>query len=478
MSDQPTEDAAYPWDEISPEEEALTAQWGEIFRQAILSLTMARGESFRKTSSRAGYSSAYLTRIKTGGRNLTLKTILRLLASFRMPLALFLRRVMELIPRDDAFDSDGTLLGSPADLLCEWREAKVDPPEPFLEDALEWFGRLELRELSPAAAEVSVRPTVLVLEEQRTRDWRSAKAQLEVMAKFDLFPLLEMPRISRGAVADFAVLLAAWSATQRVAGLRGHAVSGLSCALRLAQRSKDVWAQGFCLQKAAYLAHDLGRDIEALAFVRMAALCFSEDGNDDDHARITVDRAHFAYYCGRYDEAERLFRSGLVRLGTRLRPFRLAAFQGISAVERKRGKIGEAIDWLEQAARICEGRSLDLAHIRWTQAHLYKATSCTEAAIAACQEAIAVFGDKGQAGDVALVAVFLAELYLAAAKKQELVSLAENLTRWISPLAENSVVRVAVENLIALLRMGQINSKNLQEARLTLGKAGFLVAER
>lgn len=432
MSGQPNEELKYPWDEISPEEEAQVAAWTDICREAILSLIQARGESFRKTSSRAGYSSAYLTRIKTGGRKLTLKTILRVLASFRMPLEIYLRRVAELGPQDNAGENDGSLLGSPADLLCEWREPRPEPPEAFLEKVESWAKKAVLAELSAAPIEVSVRPAVLVLEEQRTRDWRSAKAQLEVMAQFDLQPLFEQARLSRGAVADLAVLLAAWSATQRVAGLRGHAITGLSCALRLAHRSQDVWAQGFCLQKAAYLAHDLGRDIEALSFIRMAALCFSEDGDADDQARVTVDRGYFAYYCGRYDEADRLFRSGLARLGSRLRKFRLTAYQGLSAIERKRGRLSEAIVFLENAAGMCDGRSLDLGHIRWTQARIYRKTDTPELSIGASQEALAIFSEKGQAGDVALVALDLAEWYAASGEKRGLLLLAEDLAKWVS----------------------------------------------
>lgn len=473
MSREPNEESKYPWDEISPEEEAQVQAWIDVCRESILSLIQSRGESFRKTSSRAGYSSAYLTRIKNGGRKLTLKTILRVLASFRMPLEIFLRRVAELSPQENAGENDGSLLGSPADLLCEWREAKPEPPEAFLDVVKTWSGQVAQRELSAAPLEISVRPAVMVLEEQRTRDWRSAKAQLEVMALFDLQPLFEQSRLSRAAVADLAVLLAAWSATQRVAGLRGHAITGLSAALRLAHRSQDIWAQGFCLQKAAYLAHDLGRDVEALAFIRLAALCFSEVGDADDHARVTVDRGYFAYYCGRFDEAERLFHSGLARLGPKLRKFRLTAYQGLSAIERKRGRLAEAIIFLENAAGMCDGRSLDLGHIRWTQARMYRKTDTPELSIGASQEALAIFGEKGQAGDVALVALDLAEWYAASGEKRGLLLLAEDIAKWVPNLTENAVVRIAFENFLASLRLGQVTPKAIHQTRLALGKAGI-----
>lgn len=469
---QPKEELTYPWDEISPEEEVQAEAWGDICREAILSLIQARGESFRKISSRAGYSSAYLTRIKTGGRNLTLKTILRVLASFRMPLGIYLRRVAELCPQEDSGENEGTLLGSPADLLCEWREGKPEPPEPFLDQIQVWAEQIGQRELSAASIEVSVRPSVLLLEEQRTRDWRSAKAQLEVMARFDLQPLFQQPRLSRGAVADLAVLLAAWSATQRVAGLRGHAISGLACALRMAHRSQDVWAQGFCLQKAAYLAHDLGRDLEALAFIRMAALCFSEDGDGDDQARVTVDRGYVSYYCGRYDDAERLFRSGLARLGSRLRTFRLAAYQGLTMIAKKRGRLSEAIEFLEQSSKICDRSSLDLAHIRLTQARLLKDIKDFPEAIVAAREAIAVFSEKGNACDVAWSTLLVAELLLIAQRKAEFKVLAADLNSWLPSLTENAIIQVAVENFVARLQLGDLTNKDLNTARQAFAKAG------
>lgn len=248
---------------------------------------------------------------------------------------------------------------------------------------------------------------------------------------------------------------------------------GLTFALRLAHRSQDVWAQGFCLQKSAYLAHDLGRDIEGLSFIRMAALCFSEAGDGDDQARVTVDRGYVSYYCGRYDDAERLFRSGLARLGSRLRPFRLAAYQGLSTIERKRGRLREAIGFLENAAAICDGRSLDLGHIRWTQARMYRATDTPALAVDACKEALLIFGEKGQAGDVALVALDLAEWHASSGNKRELSKLAEDLAQWLPSLTENTVIRIAFENFLASLRLGQVTAKALQQTRLAFGKAGI-----
>ena len=107
--------------------------------------------------------------------------------------------------------------------------------------------------------------------------------------------------------ADLATLLAAWAASQRVAGLRGFAADGLTRAFALAERSGDLWIHAFCLQKAAFLSHALGRDDQALAMIGQAAVYLTEVGGPEDLARLAVDRGCFSYYCGKIADARRLF---------------------------------------------------------------------------------------------------------------------------------------------------------------------------
>lgn len=89
-------DTAFPWDEITAEDEKKVEQWHGFFRGALVQLIDTAGNSFRQSSNRAGYSHSYLGRIRLGVRKPTLNSILRILMAFEVPLDAFLRRVVTL----------------------------------------------------------------------------------------------------------------------------------------------------------------------------------------------------------------------------------------------------------------------------------------------------------------------------------------------------------------------------------------------
>lgn len=372
------------------------------------------------------------------------------------------------------------MLGSPADLLEEWREAKTEPAEPFLDHVAGWYSYVNERKLPPGPLDPGIREAVLRLEGERTRDHCGARSKLQMMAGHELLPSMQKREATLGSVAGLAAVLAAWAATRRVAGLRNQAISALAHAIRMAELSKDAWTLGFCLQKAAYLAHDLGRDLEGLAFIRMATICFADGGDADDLARVMVDRGCITYYCGHHDEAERLFRCSLDKLealGHCSRPYQFAACQGLALVARAKGQLLTAVDHLRQAGMYVDPESLEAAHLLWSQSRIYWLAGDTDSAVVQCREAMVAFGRRGQAGDVALAALGLTEILLESGRHSELKQLGEELAGWLPLLSENAVVRLEVENLVALLRLGSISTHNIDKARRVLSKAGFAFDE-
>lgn len=473
-------DTAFPWDEITAEDQKKVEQWHELFRSALVQVIDTAGNSFRQSSNRAGYSHSYLGRIRLGVRKPTLNSILRILMAFEVPLDAFLRRVVALSSHQKADLYDPGLLGPAADLLEEWREAKIEPVEPFLDHIAGWYSYVNKRELPPGPLDPQIREAVLGLEGERTRDHRGARSKLQTMAGHELLPAMQKQEATLGSVAGLAAVLAAWAATRRVAGLRNQAISALAHAIRMAELSGETWSLGFCLQKAAYLAHDLGHDLEGLAFIRMATICFADGGDADDLARVMVDRGYITYYCGHHDEAERLFRCSLDRLeavGHCKRPYQFAACQGLALVARAKGQLLTAVDHLRQAGTFVDPDSLEAAHLLWSQARTFYVAGDIESAVSHCREAMIAFGHSGQAGDVALAALGLAEMYLESGRHAELKTLGEELAGWLPSLSENAVIRLEVENLVALLRMGSISGNNINRARSVLAKAGISLAE-
>lgn len=473
--DGPEKNAEERSGKLAPEVAARAEEYGARLLRAFISLySNEKVKKVKELSVRAGYSSTYLHKILNGSRKITLDVLLQVIAAANDPLERLLRRLARPCPGNEGLEESLMMvLGSPAALLEEWRE-KPEARDPFLVEVGDWVEELRAREKERWPVALPLRQVVLSLEEERLRDWRWTKKQLELRGREHWNELRAKGRLALGSIGELAVLLAAWAATQRVAGHRGNATDALGFAFELAETAADSWAYAFCLQKAAYLAHDLGHDLEALAFVQRGTLLLGEDCSIDDLARNTIDRGYFCYYLGRLPEAERLFKSGLARLALTSSSFKRAATLGLSAIATDTGNLPEAERLTAEAARLVHESSLELGHVRWRQGRISAAAKAYPAAIEQYKEAIGVFGRKGQSGDVALVVFDLAQILVANGQLSELRELGQDVAGWVGPLLSNPVVGEKLEDFLALLSLGNLQPGQIETARQAFREAGIV----
>jgi tetratricopeptide (TPR) repeat protein len=449
----------------SPEVERRATEMVTRWTAALLCLLERRSRSLKRAAKLAELSPTYLYKLQNGERNLNVGMIARLLCANDVSFESFLRYTLELEWAGKPGLERG-LTGPPSELLADWREPGAANLSPFLEKLDEFLGKFE--GLAPAdSLGVSLwRPVIQTLEEERLHEWRKLRRRLE---RFSLRLARKASRqraISRMELADLATLLAAWAASQRAAGQRALAIEGLLRAFALAERSRDVWTKAFCLQKAAYLGHDLGHDETGLAMIEKAAVHLSEAGSPPDFARLTVDRALFYYYCGDIPEAQRLFESGLDLLGGRQRLYRASAYLGLARIFRERGLLANASNALAAATEIHAPESIEAAYVMWEAGALECEFDAFEQAEPYFREAFRLFAKFGAVSDVPFVALDYAELLLKTGRPAEMKSLLSEVLGWLAPLAQAKRGLLKVfENLSALLSLGAMTLGDLNVAR-------------
>jgi tetratricopeptide (TPR) repeat protein len=446
----------------SPEIDRRAAEIDARWTAALMSLIARRSRSLKRAAKMADLSPTYLYKVQGGERKLSSYLIARLLSATDVSFDSFLRHTLELGWAGKPGFERG-LIGPPSELVADWREPGAAKLSPFLEELDGRLGKIDRLALADSLGTPLWRPVVQKLEEGRLREWRKLRRRLERMTLRLARMASRRREISRMDLADLATLLAAWATTQRAAGQRGLATEGLIRAFALAERSGDVWAHAFCLQKAAYLGHDLGRDEQGLAMIQKATLHLSELGASDDIARLTVDRALFYYYCGDIPEAQRLFESGLDLLKREQRLYRATAYLGLARIFRERGLLANASKALAAANEIHAPASIEAAYVMWEAGALECDFDAFEEAEPYFREAFRLFG---MASDVPFVALDYAELLLKTDRSSEMKSLFSEVLGWLAPLAQakRSLMKI-FENLSALLSLGCVTVGDLDNAR-------------
>jgi tetratricopeptide (TPR) repeat protein len=444
----------------------IEARW----TAALLSLLERKSRSLKRAAKLADLSPTYLYKLQSGGRKLHSGIIARLLCGSNVSFDTFLRHTLELEWAGKPGFVRG-LMGTPPELLADWREPGAAKLSPFLEDLDAFLRKIERHRLADSPGTLTWRPVIQMLERDRLREWRKLRRRLERMILRSARRASRQKEISRMELADLATLFAAWAASQRAAGQRALAIEGLIQAFALAERSGDVWTKAFCLQKAAYLSHDLGHDEQGLLMIEKAAVHLTEAGDPDDLARLTVDRALFYFYCGDIPEAQRLFESGLDQLGRGQRLYRASAYLGLARIFRERGLLANASKALAAATEIHAPASLEAAYVMWEAGALECEFDAFEQAEPYFRESLRLFAKFGAASDVPFVALDFAELLLKAGRPAEMKSLFSEVLGWLAPLAQakRSLMKV-FENLSALLAMGTMTIGDLDNARTECSK--------
>jgi tetratricopeptide (TPR) repeat protein len=451
---------------MSPEVAARVEEFAKrLFAAFSVLYSDKKAQKVKELSKAAGLSETYLHKVLNGTRALTMDVVLKVVAAAKDPLERLFRTCARLNPGNEGLDETlATLLGSPAELLEDWRE-KPEAKDPFLVEAEAWLEVIRSRGTEVRPAATPLRQVVLSLEEERLRDWRWSKQQLELRGRDHWQDLSKKERFPRSAIGDLSVLVAAWAAVQRVAGFRGNGIDALKVAFELAEIGDDSWAMGCCLQKAAYLAHDLGHDPEALVFVQRATLRFAEAPTVDDMARNTIDRGYFFFQLGNKREAERLLSAGVSKLGPQQTLYKFTAHQALSRIAHEQGQLDKARQEIKAAAEYCSGEGLEAAYLAWTAAGIEKEAGSYESAERYFREAILLFAKSGRAGDIAFIALELMALLIQMDRRSELAALATGVLGWLEPLASsNSCLLEVFENIVALMKLGTLTHQNVVNA--------------
>jgi tetratricopeptide (TPR) repeat protein len=454
----------------SPEIEAGVADMAADCTAALMSLVTEKVGSLWMASEAAGLSPTYLYRVQKGERRMSFGIIARLLVANGVSKESFWRRIFELQSAADGTEKG--LMGPPPALLADWREPGAEKDSPFLGRLDGWLEAIEGLKLSSFARSPVWRPLVLTLEQERLNDWRRLRRRLEKVTLQCARKAGRQETVSRMELADLATLLAAWAAVQRVAGLRGFAADGLTRAFALAERSGDPWTQAFCLQKAAYLSHDLGRDDQALAMIGKAAVHLTEAGGPDDLARLAVDRGYFSYYCGKLREARRLFEHGLSKLDPGHRLYRASAHLALARILREDGDLANARREVERAIAIPTPASVESAYVLWKAGEHELQSGAFDRAESHLHEALKLFGKFGTTSDVILVSLDRAELLLKTGRTTQLKYLVAEIMQWLMPLtaAKTSLMK-PFENLFAMATLGSLGLMEIDSARDQCKKA-------
>ncbi len=449
----------------NPEPEGHVDELTARFTEAVLGLVGERVGDLRSAVQDAGFSQNYSYRLVNRERKMGLDLAAKLMEMNGIPVVELARRLLD---QEAGRPAPATPFEAPppAQLLAKLREKGAEKNSPFLSRLapfLEDIGRKPLLEIRKPMV---WRATLMVLEEERTRDWRKTRKRLERYALALAGRLAGPDPVTRNDLVELASLIAAWAAVQRVAGWRNLALDALQIAFVLAERSADVWTQGFCLQKAAYLTHDLGHNPLALILIERAALCYGEAGTPDDLARILIDRGYFSYYCGRKHDALRLLEAGLRKVDPNQRLYIVAAHLSLARIHRERGDRSRARQELRTAIGCHLPDSVEVAYLSWEAAKQEREFQDAAAAEKLLRDSFRLFAQHGRGGDLAFVALDCAEILLEAQRTADLKRLFRDVLKRLEKMARaGRALAKPFENLAAQLALGGLGRAELDGAR-------------
>lgn len=449
----------------NPEPEGQVDELTTRFTEAVLGLVGERVGDLRSAVQDAGFSQNYSYRLVNRERKMGLDLAAKLMEMNGIPVVELARRLLE---QEAGRPAPATPFEAPqpAQLLARLREKGAEKNSPFLGQLAPWLDGIGRKPLLEIRKPMVWRATLMVLEEERTRDWRKTRRRLERYALALARRLAGPDPVTRNDLVELASLIAAWAAVQRVAGWRNQALDALQIAFVLAERSADVWTQGFCFQKAAYLTHDLGHNQLALILIERAALCYGEAGTPDDLARILIDRGYFSFFCGRKEEALRLLESGLRKVDRNQRLYVVAAHLTLARIFRERGDRSRARQELRAAIDCHLADSIEVAYISWEAAKQEREFQDAAEAEKLLKTSFRLFVHHGHSGDLAFVALDWAEILLETGRLPELKRLVRDVLKRLETMAR-AIRGLAkpFENLAALLALGGLGKAELDAAR-------------
>jgi tetratricopeptide (TPR) repeat protein len=411
-----------------------------------------------------GMDHTNLGRVLSGEYRLYFDLVEKVFTVLNLPVSIFYRRLLQ---------GQRLQLGEATALLscCRQRLGRGRPP-------LEFEGGRFLVEIgqllapwsvatAPGGTDENLRNELLNLEDVRFKAPQAATAQLEKLAGRILQGLS-----TRGARTNLAILLAIWSAIARIDGRRDEAREGYLLALRCLDHSGESFAEGFILQKAAYVAMDFDRLESSLLLLEGAMTSFALAGEPDWQARIYADRGIARIHQEKWLEAEEELRTALRLLPRKSLRNRFAATESLVDLLVRRGKLDEAQATLRLAEDLKYEMPIAEAYLAWRRGVVTAAQGNLHAAAEVFWAALAQMGDHGEAVDAALVALDLAVVLLKLRRMEGLRKLVADVVVWMGRLADNKTAHRALSKFVRLQLANELSLRETSKIRWELEKAG------
>lgn len=405
---------------------------------------------------------ANLGRVLSGEYRLHLDLVEKILGVLGLPVSIFHRRCLKgyRLKVSEA----AALVNSCRAKLGRGRMAKVSSQDEFLARIAKlqtgWFTD---KCVHPGGTR---RKELLQLEDARFTAPGEVTTKLEAMAD----DLLSVPATPQGRT-DVAMVLAIWSTLRRIEGRREQSRDGYLAAFSFLEQVDDPFAQGFVMQKAAYLAMDFDRLDSSFLLLDGALSAFTVAGDPEWQARIFADRGIVGFLQKRWSDAEADLRRALALLPATSPRYRFAAGERLADILVETGRLEEAQQILSEASEFLRD-TLARAFLAWRQGKLFSAQGQLPSAAERLWSAFAVMGANGEPLDTAMVAVDLAEVLLQLGRKNDLRSLITDTVAWMGRLAANRAAHQALVDLARLFYAGELNREKATEIRRDLEKGG------
>jgi tetratricopeptide (TPR) repeat protein len=409
-----------------------------------------------------GMDHTNLGRVLSGEYRLHHELVEMILDVLGLPVSIFLRLCL---PSENLQLSEATALLK----SCRPKVGRGRRPSQALDGA--WV--YEIGEKFPAWLEGAAsnegsrwRDEILRLEEERFASAAEVSSRLEVLAEIllDCLP-------TRGARADLAMVLAIWSTLRRIEGRRGEARDGYLLAVGCLETTDDSFAEGFVLQKAAYLALDFDRADQSLLLLDGALAAFVIDGQACWQARIFVDRGIVRAHQERWTEAEKELQTALWLLPTEAVLSRLSATEALVDLLVRAGRLAEAEAALGTAENLPCEFPIARAFLTWRRGMLLSAQGRSNEAAEILWIAFELMAKKGEAIDAALVAADLADVLLKLRRTEALRMLVGDTVQWMGKLADNRAAHRALMRLVSYFYAGELSAARISRIRLEIKAA-------
>lgn len=321
------------------------------------------------------------------------------------------------------------------------------------------------------------------IDDLRYENPKDALKQAEVVG-CDLIP--EIPGdqpLERLALVLRAIGI--WSSGQRILGDLEQAAAGLHFVLGVAQRFLLHPITADTLRRGAYVLGDHALFQPAQQLLGEALVLFHELDDEEEVAKIQLERGIFYNRLGDHLLAARAIQKALRRLPERTRAqrrYRLAGYQGLAEAYECAGDLESSERWLEQAlASFRDEGSITRAKVIWQLGNLAHRYGDLEQAEERLREAREELLRCESEPEVILVNLDLTRVLLDLGKSAEAVELARGMAAFLGPHHSNQYDRATLVEFVRAAMEGQLNmalverySRELRTTESSLRADSFL----